>query len=151
MRNSKRRTAWLQGVALLVASGACVTLLVYEKHQPFDQETLGILTGQLRSDAREARELVRLDSQHASFAMFTEQHARQLGQQVADLAKSLRDSRALAALEPMRRDAVDVADGIDRSLSNIASDSASASAQAVELDRLREKADAVHRRVKPRD
>jgi hypothetical protein len=151
MRSSRRRTAWLQGTALLFACGVLVTLLVIEQHRSFDQETLGILTGELRSDAREARELVRLDAQQASFAIFTQQHARQLGQHVADVGTSLRDNQAIPPLEPMRRDAMEIAESVNRSLSAIASDSASANVQAAALDRLRERADAVHRRVKPRD
>src|SRR5205823_4288343 len=82
MHSANRRSAWFQGVSLIAVIGALATLLLLAEHRPFDRDTLTILTGQLRSDVHEARELTRLDSANAAYAIFTQQHARELDEHV---------------------------------------------------------------------
>lgn len=149
MHTANRTSAWFQGVAIVAAIGVVAVLLSFAAQRPFDQDTLAILTGQLRSDAHESRELARLTAEQATYATFTQQHARELDEHVADLAKSLSRKPAAAALEPVRRDAEQLAREIDTVLSAIAADAAAASAQAAALDRLSARADGVNRRTKP--
>jgi hypothetical protein len=149
LHSTKRTSAWFQGMALVAAIGVPATLLLLEVHRPLDQDTLAILTGQLRSDVREARELARLDALHASYATFTQQHARELGQHVEDVVNTLRSNRAAAALEPVRREAEELARDIHSALSAVAVDHALASDKATQLDRLCDRAQLVHLQLKP--
>jgi len=151
MHGANRTWAWFQGMSLVACMGVLAALLLLGALRPFDQDTLAILTGQLRSDAHEARELVRLDTEHIAYATFTRQHARELGEHAADLANSLRGNRALASLEPARREAEELARSVSSVLASVAGDPAFTSEKAAaELERLGARIDMLHVPREPR-
>lgn len=147
MHNTSPRRALLQAIVLFGGAAAIVATTAVRLHRPFDADTLEIPVGALRSNAAEAQLLlVQADRDHLAPA-FVRYHARQLADTVQRTRGKLADKPALGDREPLRREALALADALDAQLDSVQRDARAATPDTFAA--LARALDALDHRIKP--
>ncbi|WP_133499209.1 hypothetical protein [Cognatilysobacter terrigena] len=149
MHNTSRRLAWAQAIALIGSVAAIVAVLVVRLHRPFDADTLSIPVGELHSNAAEAQLLLEQATDDHLAPAFVRHHAQQLGHAVERTHDKLAAKPAVASREPMRREALSLAESLQARLDRLVRDPASSTPS--NFAALAASLDALDHRIKPGD